>query len=134
MKVTKIFPVKVLSKRVDGYLAEDRHVYVALQDFCDVLGLDALKYWRVISEDEVISDRLVKLCLDIPASAGEETREAWYLHADLIPGVLAFMDSRQVKGELHSELVRYQKMVMRALWEYTKGAIVSKGMREKFGL
>ena len=108
MKVLRWFPVRLLGQSIQGFMAEDRQVYVYFDDVCSLLGVNGNWLRRQILWDEAISDSLVTLRLD--QSGFRKTppveRDCFKSHA--LPYLLCTVDDSQVKPEHHLEFKRFR--------------------------
>ncbi|MCP4428047.1 MAG: hypothetical protein GY803_26475 [Chloroflexi bacterium] len=95
--------------------ADDGHVYVAIGQMCDALGLDRASQARRIRSNEILADGYrgsVKLTYP-----GGGTQASGVLRVDLIPLWLTGVRLKAVRDEIQPKLRRFQLEAARVLWE-----------------
>lgn len=113
--------VPVQQKQVNFYgddltalQAEDGHVYVALTQMCNALGIDSQAQQRRIKRHIVLSEGLQGVAkLATPGG----TQSAYVLRVDLVPLWLSGIRAKAVKDEIRPKLERYQREAAKVLWE-----------------
>ena len=95
--------------------AYDNHVYVAIGQLCDVLGLDRASQTRRIRGDDVLADGYRgSVNLTYP---GGGTQPSGVLRVDLLPLWLTGIRLKAVRPEIRAKLERFKREAAKVLWE-----------------
>ena len=93
----------------------DGHVYVAIGQLCDVLGMDRASQTRRIRADDVLSDGYRgSVNLTYP---GGGTQPSGVLRVDLLPLWLTGIRTKAVRSEIRDKLERFKREAAKVLWE-----------------
>jgi hypothetical protein len=112
--------VPVDEKQVDFYGDEltaariGRDIFVSVRQLCDALGLDRASQARRIRRDEILKDGYQGSVM--VTSPGGQQRTGM-LRVDMVPFWLAKVDISRVRDDIKPKLVKYQKEVVKVLWE-----------------
>lgn len=113
--------VPVDQKSVDFYgddltavRADDGRVYVAINQMCSALGLDAQAQRRRMGRHAVLEKGL-KGVAELATPGGPQ--QAYVLRVDLVPLWLSGVRVSAVKEEIRPKLERYQEEAAAVLWE-----------------
>ena len=112
--------VPVDEKQVDFYGDEltavrlDSDIYVSVRHLCDALGLDRASQARRMRRDEILVDGY-KGGVMVTSPGGRQ--RTGMLRVDLVPFWLAKVDVSRVREEIKPKLIKYQKEVVKVLWE-----------------
>jgi hypothetical protein len=93
---------------------DDGHVYVAIGQMCEALGLDAQGQNRRINRHGVLAEGLKGV--DKLATPGGPQR-AYVLRVDLVPLWLSGIRTKAVRDSVRPKLERYQREAAKVLWE-----------------
>lgn len=94
---------------------DDGHVYVAVGQLCDALGLDRASQVRRIRSDDVLGDGFRgSVNLTYP---GGGTQPSGVLRVDLLPLWLTGIRTKAVRDEIRPKLERFRREAAKALWE-----------------
>lgn len=94
---------------------KDTHIYVAIGQMCDALGLDRASQVRRIRNDEVLSEGYQgSVKLTYPDGG---TQASGVLRVDLIPLWLTGIRLKAVRDEIRPKLSRFKKEAAKVLWE-----------------
>lgn len=94
---------------------DDGHVYVAIGQMCDVLGLDRASQVRRIRSDDVLGGGYRgSVNLTYP---GGGTQPSGVLRVDLLPLWLTGIRIKAVREEIQPKLERFKREAAKALWE-----------------
>lgn len=93
---------------------DDGHVYVAIRQMCDALGLDAQGQNRRINRHVVLAEGL-KGVDKLSTPGGPQS--AYVLRVDLVPLWLAGIRTKSVREAIRSKLEQYQREAAKVLWE-----------------
>ncbi|WP_374689552.1 phage antirepressor N-terminal domain-containing protein [Promineifilum sp.] len=97
---------------VRGY---DGHVYVAIGQLCDLLGMDRASQTRRIRGDEILADGYRgSVNLTYP---GGGTQPSGVLRVDLLPLWLTGIRTKAVRPEIRAKLERFKREAAKVLWE-----------------
>lgn len=97
---------------VRGY---DGHIYVAIGQLCDVLGMDRASQTRRIRSDEILADGYRgSVNLTYP---GGGTQPSGVLRVDLLPLWLTGIRTKAVRPEIRAKLERFKREAAKVLWE-----------------
>jgi hypothetical protein len=95
--------------------AYDGHVYVAIGQMCDVLGIDRASQVRRIRSDEILADGYRgSVNLTYPDGG---TQPSGVLRVDLLPLWLAGIRIKAVRDEIRPKLERFKREASKVLWE-----------------
>jgi hypothetical protein len=95
--------------------AYDNHVYVAIGQLCDALGLDRASQTRRIRGDDVLADGYRgSVNLTYP---GGGTQASGVLRVDLLPLWLTGIRLKAVRPEIRAKLERFKREAAKVLWE-----------------
>ena len=94
--------------------AADGHVYVALTQMCQALGLDTQGQTRRIRRQEVLTDGLKGV--DKLATPGG-AQSGYVLRVDLVPLWLSGIRTAAVNEDARPKLERFQREAAKVLWE-----------------
>jgi len=94
--------------------AADGHVYVAVNQMCQALGLDAQGQTRRIRRQEVLADGLKGV--DKLATPGGR-QSGYVLRVDLVPLWLSGIRTAAVSEDARPKLERFQREAAKVLWE-----------------
>ncbi|GIK57857.1 MAG: hypothetical protein HND44_16395 [Chloroflexi bacterium] len=114
--------VPVEQKQVEFYGDEltavrgnDGHVYVAIGQMCDALGIDRASQTRRIRSDEVLATGYQgSVNLTYPDGG---TQASGVLRIDLIPLWLTGLRTKAVREDVRPKLERFKREAAKALWE-----------------
>jgi hypothetical protein len=94
---------------------DDGHVYVAIGQMCDALGLDRASQVRRIRGDDILGDGYRgSVNLTYP---GGGTQPSGVLRVDLLPLWLTGVRIKAVRDEIRPKLERFKREAAKALWE-----------------
>jgi hypothetical protein len=94
--------------------AVDGHVYVAVSQMCDALGIDSQAQTRRIDRTTVLEEGLQEVA-DLATPGGRQ--RAYVLRVDLVPLWLSGIRTRMVGEEARPKLERFQREAAKVLWE-----------------
>lgn len=94
--------------------AADGHIYVAVRQMCDALGLDRASQVRRIKNQNVLADGY-KGDVKLTSPGGPQT--AGVLRVDLVPLWLTGIRTSMVRPDLQARLERYQREAAKVLYE-----------------
>ena len=102
----------------------DNHVYVAIGQLCDALGLDRASQARRIRNNEILADGYQgSVNLTYP---GGGRQPSGVLRVDLIPLWLTGIRITAVREEIKPKLKRFQREAAKVLWEaFQEGRLTS---------
>ena len=93
----------------------DGHVYVAIGQLCDLLGMDRASQTRRIRSDEILTDGYRgSVNLTYP---GGGTQPSGVLRVDLLPLWLTGIRTKAVRPEIREKLERFKREAAKVLWE-----------------
>jgi hypothetical protein len=120
------FPFEFYGETFSAILANDRKLYLPLNDLCQALGVQANGQIRRIRENEALADSLVSLL--ITRAYGDEsvqTREMLCLHLERLPFWLGTMQANRVKDEAkRAKVVRFQREFAEVAWAAFRSQIM----------
>ena len=121
--------VPVEEKQVEFYGDEltavriDNDVFVSVRHMCDALGLDRASQARRMRRDEILSEGYKG---DVMVTSPGGRQRSGMLRVDLVPFWLARVDVSRVREEIKPKLKKYQREVVKVLWEaFQEGRLTS---------
>lgn len=94
--------------------AADGHIYVAVRQMCDALGLDRASQVRRIKKHAVLNDGYKG---DVKMTSPGGPQAAGVLRVDVVPLWLTGIRTSMVRPELQARLERYQREAAKVLYE-----------------
>lgn len=94
--------------------AADGHIYVAIRQMCDALGVDDRSQRRRIQSDTVLGAGYQRGVISTPHRGDQQ---AGLLRVDLVPLWLAGIRTKIVKEEIRPKLERFQREAAAVLWD-----------------
>lgn len=122
LTVTQQREVTFYDDTITAAKADDGHVYAAVGNMCDALGIDTQAQTRRIRRQPVLEDGLTSLAiLATQVQKGTEhdqQRQVYMLRVDLVPLWLSGINTRSIKDDaIRRKLERFQKEAAKVLWE-----------------
>jgi hypothetical protein len=93
---------------------DDGHVYVAIRQMCDALGIDAQGQTRRINRHIILAEGF-KGVDNLSTPGGPQS--AYVLRVDLVPLWLSGIRTSAVKDDIRLRLEQYQREAAKVLWE-----------------
>ena len=109
--------------------AADSHIYVAVRQMCEALGLDRRGQVRRIKRQPILAEGYQGGDITSPPSPdgrGGGRQRTGMLRVDLVPLWLSGVDTKRVRPEIRDKLERYQREAAKVLWEaFQEGRLTS---------
>jgi len=99
------------------FLAKNGTTWVALKPVCEVLGVDYVRQFKNVSDDQIFGPALSKQTMQVP---GDQTRNMVCLPEHLIYGWIFSLQSKS------PDLVDYKKECYEILFNHFHGAITGR--------
>lgn len=124
------FPFEFYGEYFTVALANDRKVYVPMSGLCQAMGLQTQGQVRRISENEAVSDALVKLPLTWAyGDDAVQEREMYCLRLDVLPFWMGTLQPNRIPDdERRHKIVRYQREFVAVAWAAFRREIVPDDM------
>ena len=114
LKILEHQQVRFYDDELTAVRGNDGQIYVAINQMCNALGIDAQGQRRRIGNHSVLADGL-KGVDDLSTPGGIQS--SYVLRVDLIPLWLSGIRTKTVKPEAQPKIERFQKEAAKALWE-----------------
>lgn len=98
------------------YLADDRQWYIAINDVCAALGVDAGGQRQRIQRDEAISDKLFNIPMETPYRDSVRIRDVACLNLRALPYWLGTIDVMRIKDEHRRKVILFKREFAEAAW------------------
>lgn len=125
MKAIKPFPVNLFGEQLNGYLAEDRQVYVVFEEFCALLGLANRKQRQQFWQGAMLKESLVRLSLPPFWSVGQYPHLVDCVGLNRLPYLLSQVDVNQVKIEHRLALIELRQQLVDVIANFIRPAEIS---------
>jgi hypothetical protein len=125
------YPFTFYNETFSLVLASDRKLYLPLTRLCEALQIDANAQIQRIRRDEVISDALIQLPLQL--AYGEEgavqTRQLLCLWLNRLPYWLGTLDANRIKDDARrQQVIRFKREFAEVAWAAFRSEILPEDM------